>query len=112
MLLRFLSDAALDSCEAIGETDGAVNLSTVHAAKGLEFKTTFIVGLEDGLFPHDNAVLSGDPNDVEEERRLMYVAITRAKRELSLHFARRRMSYGKLSAYRLRVFWMSCRKNA
>ena len=99
MLLRFLSDAALDSGEAIGETDGAVNLSTVHAAKGLEFKTTFIVGLEDGLFPHDNAVLSGDPNDVEEERRLMYVAITRAKRELSLHFARRRMSYGKLSAY-------------
>ena len=79
MLLRFLSDAALDSGEAIGETDGAVNLSTVHAAKGLEFKTTFIVGLEDGLFPHDNAVLSGDPNDVEEERRLMYVAITRAK---------------------------------
>ena len=97
-LLNFLSDAALNSGEASDTTTGAaVNLSTIHAAKGLEFKTVFIVGLEEGLFPHSNAISSANIKDLEEERRLMYVAITRAKRELILHFARRRMIYGKIT---------------
>jgi DNA helicase II / ATP-dependent DNA helicase PcrA len=67
---------------------------TVHAAKGLEFHTVFITGLEEGLFPHENALTETD--GLEEERRLMYVAITRARKQLYLTHAQSRMLHGQV----------------
>ena len=66
---------------------------TVHSVKGLEYPYVFIVGLEEGLFPHRNS--SFEKEDLEEERRLMYVAITRAKKKLYLTNAKRRMIFGR-----------------
>lgn len=66
---------------------------TMHAAKGLEFPHVFLVGLEEGLFPGSRSL--GDPEEMEEERRLCYVAITRAKRSLTICYARQRMLYGR-----------------
>lgn len=71
----------------------AVHLLTIHAAKGLEFKAVFLVGMEEGLFPHSQALM--DRSEIEEERRLCYVAITRAKQHLYLTSARRRLFFGK-----------------
>jgi len=90
----FLVHAALEGGEhqAGGEED-AVQLMTVHAAKGLEFDIVFVCGLEEGLFPHENA--SQRSEDLEEERRLMYVAITRAKERLYLSWARERQLHGQ-----------------
>ena len=71
--------------DAKGDTkanSNAVKLMTAHASKGLEFDTTFIVGAEEGLFPHANAIATGNLDDIEEERRLFYVAMTRAKKKL------------------------------
>jgi len=94
-LTAFLANAALESGEADGEViEAAVNLMTVHAAKGLEFATVFVTGLEDGTFPHSRSLESRKTSDLEEERRLMYVAITRAKEELFLSFAESRMQFG------------------
>ena len=70
-----------------------MQLMTVHAAKGLEFHSVFILGLEEGLFPHENSL--SDSDGVEEERRLMYVAITRARNKLYMSLARNRMLHGK-----------------
>ncbi len=67
---------------------------TVHAAKGLEFHTVFITGLEEGLFPHENAM--NETGGPEEERRLMYVAITRARKRLTLTHAQMRMLHGQM----------------
>ena len=67
---------------------------TVHAAKGLEFHTVFVTGLEEGLFPHENSL--GEYGGIEEERRLAYVAITRARRRLYLTHAQSRMLHGQL----------------
>lgn len=72
----------------------AVTLMTMHAAKGLEFKTVFIVGMEEGLFPHSQSML--DNSELEEERRLCYVGITRAKEKLYLTFAKRRLYFGQI----------------
>ena len=95
-LSDFLSMVALESGGEEGEVTQAVSLMTVHAAKGLEFDCVYLVGLEEGMFPHENALPPrGGDADMEEERRLMYVALTRAKRSLALHFAGRRMRYGK-----------------
>ena len=69
-----------------------VTLMTVHSAKGLEFDYVFLIGMEEGLFPHNNSFM--DPEELEEERRLCYVAITRAKKSLWLVNARRRTIYG------------------
>ena len=66
---------------------------TVHSAKGLEFDAVFITGLEEGLFPHENSL--SDADGVEEERRLMYVAITRARQRLYLSFSQTRMLHGQ-----------------
>ncbi|MDP2669116.1 MAG: 3'-5' exonuclease [bacterium] len=74
---------------------GRVSLMTMHAAKGLEFDAVFVVGLEEGLFPHS---LSVEPGDLEEERRLCYVAITRAKTHLYLTYAARRTLFGERAA--------------
>lgn len=74
----------------------AVTLMTAHAAKGLEFPVVFMVGMEEGLFPHSRSLF--DPLELEEERRLCYVAITRAKEKLFLSHARRRLYFGKHSS--------------
>ena len=94
-LTSFLSHAALEA----GDTqaaDGrpALQLMTVHSAKGLEFHTVFVTGLEEGLFPHENSLNEYD--GIEEERRLAYVAITRARRRLYLTHAQSRMLHGQL----------------
>ena len=68
-------------------------MMTMHAAKGLEFPHVFLVGLEEGLFPGTRSL--GDPEEMEEERRLCYVAITRAKQSLTICYARTRMLYGR-----------------
>lgn len=94
-LVAFLTHASLESGEhQAGEGEEAVQLMTVHAAKGLEFDVVFITGLEQGLFPHENAVLEG-PTGLEEERRLMYVAVTRARQRLYLAWAQTRMLHGQ-----------------
>lgn len=89
--LSLLSD--LDNAEA-SMTQERLTLMTMHAAKGLEFPIVAIVGMEEGLFPHNRALNSTD--EMEEERRLMYVGITRAESFLLLSFARRRMVFGEL----------------
>ena len=79
--------------DSLNEEDNFVTLMTVHAAKGLEFNNVFIIGLNDGLFPLSRAINSADPNDLEEERRLMYVAITRAKKRLFLSRPKMKLNY-------------------
>ena len=78
------------------ESSDQVTLMTVHSAKGLEFDAIFIIGLEEGIFPHINSLMN--PEELEEERRLCYVAITRARKKLYLINARSRMLFGKESA--------------
>ncbi len=93
-LVAFLGHASLEAGEhQAGAGQEALQLMTVHAAKGLEFHAVFLSGMEEGLFPHDNSL--GDPNGLEEERRLMYVAITRARRRLYLTLAQSRMLHGQ-----------------
>ncbi|MEO8839250.1 MAG: 3'-5' exonuclease, partial [Herbaspirillum sp.] len=93
-LSAFLSHASLEAGDNQAQAgQDALQLMTVHSAKGLEFDNVFITGLEEGLFPHDNAQQQAD--GVEEERRLMYVAITRAKSRLYLSFAQTRMLHGQ-----------------
>ncbi len=93
-LTAFLTHAALEAGDTQANDDkSALQLMTMHAAKGLEFHTVFITGLEDGLFPHENSL--NEPNGLEEERRLMYVAMTRARRQLYLSFAQTRRLHGQ-----------------
>ncbi|MBZ0090905.1 MAG: UvrD-helicase domain-containing protein [Sulfuricellaceae bacterium] len=95
VLAAFLTHASLEAGEH--QADGsqeALQLMTVHAAKGLEFHAVFISGLEEGLFPHENSMMEAD--GLEEERRLMYVAITRARRRLYLSYAQSRMLHGQM----------------
>jgi DNA helicase-2/ATP-dependent DNA helicase PcrA len=93
-LSSFLAHASLEAGEhQAGEGDDALQLMTVHSAKGLEFNMVFISGLEDGLFPHENSLL--EDKGLEEERRLMYVAVTRARQRLYLSFAQTRMLHGQ-----------------
>jgi len=92
---KFLESAALSESEIKQHKSNAkITLMTVHAAKGLEFETVFVVGLEEGLFPHSRSMLSGQKEEIEEERRLMYVAMTRAKKKLTLSWARSRLVFG------------------
>ncbi|MDX9767667.1 MAG: DNA helicase II [Ectothiorhodospiraceae bacterium] len=91
-LTAFLAHAALEAGEAEGGAhEDCVQLMTLHSAKGLEFPLVFLVGMEEGLFPHQMS--SEDPNRLEEERRLAYVGITRARRRLVLSHAERRRLY-------------------
>jgi len=93
-LAAFLSHAALESGDNQAQAgEDAIQLMTVHASKGLEFDAVFIGGLEEGLFPHENAM--SDYDGLEEERRLMYVAITRARKRLYLCHAQTRMLHGQ-----------------
>ena len=89
---EFLQQLALFSeQDNLRDDEGIVTLMTLHNAKGLEFGIVFIIGLEDGVFPHMRSIEAGD---LEEERRLAYVGITRAKRELYLTHARTRLLFG------------------
>jgi DNA helicase-2/ATP-dependent DNA helicase PcrA len=93
-LAAFLTHAALEAGDNQAQAgQDAVQLMTVHSAKGLEFDCVFITGLEEGLFPHDNSV--ADADGLEEERRLMYVAITRARNRLYLSFSQTRVLHGQ-----------------
>ena len=92
-LLEFLSYAVLESGEAqAGAHEDSVQLMTLHSAKGLEFPLLFLCGLEDGLFPHQRSL--NDPDGLEEERRLCYVGITRARERLYLTYAEQRRLHG------------------
>jgi DNA helicase-2/ATP-dependent DNA helicase PcrA len=93
-LVAFLTHAALEAGDNQAQAgQDAIQLMTVHAAKGLEFDCVFITGLEEGLFPHENSLSSSD--GLEEERRLMYVAVTRARRRLYLSHSQTRMLHGQ-----------------
>ena len=93
-LVAFLTHASLEAGDNQAQAgQDAVQLMTVHSAKGLEFDAVFITGLEEGLFPHENAI--ADVDGLEEERRLMYVAITRARQRLYLCFSQTRMLHGQ-----------------
>ena len=94
-LAAFLSHASLEAGDNQAQAgQDAVQLMTVHSAKGLEFTSVFITGLEEGLFPHENSI--NEQNGLEEERRLMYVAITRAKERLYLSHTQSRMLHGQV----------------
>jgi DNA helicase-2/ATP-dependent DNA helicase PcrA len=94
-LTAFLAHAALEAGDTqAAEGRPALQLMTIHAAKGLEFHTVFITGLEEGLFPHENSF--NEAESLEEERRLMYVAVTRARRRLYLTLAQSRMLHGQV----------------
>jgi DNA helicase II / ATP-dependent DNA helicase PcrA len=93
LIAAFLSHAALEAGEGQGsEFDDCVQLMTLHSAKGLEFTNVFLVGLEEGLFPHQRS--SNDPGQLEEERRLCYVGLTRARQRLTLSHAESRRLHG------------------
>ena len=97
-LQDFLENVALVSdVDDFESSDSKVTLMTLHAAKGLEFPVVFLTGLDEGLFPHSRTLL--DPAQVEEERRLAYVGITRAERQLYVTNAITRTMYGRISAY-------------
>jgi DNA helicase-2/ATP-dependent DNA helicase PcrA len=93
-LTAFLAHAALEAGEHQAEAgSSALQLMTAHSAKGLEFHAVFVSGLEEGIFPHENSLTEAD--GIEEERRLMYVALTRARRRLYLSLAQSRMLHGQ-----------------
>ena len=95
-LSGFLNEIALyTDLDSVSADDDCVTMMTMHAAKGLEFPVVYVVGVEEGLFPGQSAAY--DPEELEEERRICYVAMTRAKEKLTLTNARQRMLYGKTS---------------
>jgi len=94
MVDSFLAHAMLEAGEGQGQSDqDCVQLMTLHSAKGLEFPTVFIAGMEQGLFPHQRS--AEEPGRMEEERRLCYVGITRARQKLYLTMAEYRRLYGR-----------------
>jgi DNA helicase II / ATP-dependent DNA helicase PcrA len=109
-LPEFLENIALVEQEYVspeqrGKDDkNAVTMMTMHAAKGLEFPIVFIIGMEEGLFPHSRSLM--DKNELEEERRLAYVGMTRAKKKLFLTFARRRLFFGQRTSNTVSRFVM------
>ena len=104
VLPRFLEEISLMSAEDKDPQDlkNRIHLMTLHAAKGLEFKQVFIVGMEEGIFPHNRATIN--PAEMEEERRLCYVGITRAKEKLFLTHAKTRRIFGNLQINSLSRF--------
>lgn len=98
-LSGFLEEVSLyTDLDSLNESEDKVILMTVHAAKGLEFQSVFLLGMEEGIFPSYNATQSNQ--EIEEERRLAYVAITRAKQQLYITHARRRMMFGTITSNR------------
>lgn len=97
VLSEFLEEVALVAdIDRVGDTDNRVLLMTLHSAKGLEFPLVYLAGLEDGVFPSYMTIVSDDPAEIEEERRLAYVGITRAKEDLTITCARQRMLRGEV----------------
>jgi len=95
-LEEFLENAALaEERDLVKEKGKCVTLMTLHASKGLEFKNVFMVGMEEGLFPHSRSLM--DREELEEERRLCYVGMTRAKENLCLSYSRRRLYFGSIA---------------
>lgn len=95
-LSAFLEEVALVAdIDSVAKDDNRVLLMTLHSAKGLEFPSVYLSGLEDGIFPSYMTITSDDPEDIEEERRLAYVGITRAKEDLTLTYAKSRMIKGE-----------------
>lgn len=95
-LSEFLEEVALVAdIDKVGESDDRALLMTLHSAKGLEFSQVYLAGLEDGIFPSYMTIMSDDPMEIEEERRLAYVGITRAKEDLTITYARQRMIRGE-----------------
>lgn len=93
----FLEEIALISdLDNLPDSQNSVTMMTLHAAKGLEYPHVFLIGLEEGIFPHSRSLL--DPEQLEEERRLMYVGITRAEKSLSITFAKQRLLFGEMQA--------------
>jgi ATP-dependent DNA helicase UvrD/PcrA len=90
----FLEEVALMSSVDTNTTNQKVTLMTIHAAKGLEFPVVFMVGMEEGIFPHSRVYEAG-PSELEEERRLCYVGMTRAREELHLSYAQSRLQFGQ-----------------
>lgn len=90
----FLEEVALMSSVDTNRSEQKVTLMTIHAAKGLEFPVVFMVGMEEGIFPHSRIYENG-PSELEEERRLCYVGMTRAREELHLTYARSRLQFGQ-----------------
>ena len=88
--------ALLADADSRQDDEGLVTLMTMHNAKGLEYPIVFMIGMEDGVFPHSRAL---DEGALEEERRLAYVGITRAMRDLTLTYARRRNSFGGAQSF-------------
>ena len=104
-LSEFLEEVALIAdIDNLDESVERVMLMTLHSSKGLEFPMVYITGLEDGLFPSYMTITSDDPSEVDEERRLCYVGITRAKKELSLSAAKMRMVHGETKAFKVSRF--------
>ena len=102
-LSGFLNEIALyTDLDSLEQSDDCVTMMTIHAAKGLEFPLVYVVGLEEGIFPGSSAQF--EEEELEEERRLCYVAMTRAKERLTLTNARQRMLYGKTASNRLSRF--------
>lgn len=95
-LATFLTDFALDNTRTATDVQNAVTLMTLHSAKGLEFPVVFMIGLEEMIFPSSRSVFE---QDIEEERRLMYVGITRARERLYLTNAKSRLLYGQVQRY-------------
>ena len=104
-LSGFLEEIALVAdIDSVDENDDRVLLMTLHSAKGLEFPYVYLAGMEDGIFPSYMTITADDPTELEEERRLCYVGITRAMKELTLTSARQRMirgetQYNKISRF-------------
>ena len=91
-LTEFLENVALVEQTDVKNKDNSVTLMTLHASKGLEFRMVFMIGMEEGMFPHSRSLL--DRHELEEERRLCYVGMTRAMEELYFSYARRRLYFG------------------
>ena len=104
-LSGFLEEVALVSdIDNLNESSEYIVLMTLHSAKGLEFPEVYLVGMEDGLFPSYMTITEGDPEELEEERRLCYVGITRAMDKLTLTCARRRMMHGEVQYNKMSRF--------
>lgn len=97
-LMNFLTDLSLVADVDNADLEAGVTLMTMHSAKGLEFKVVFIVGMEESIFPHFRSLQSGEEHEMEEERRIAYVAITRAEEQLHVSHATSRTLFGRSQA--------------
>ena len=104
--------ALVADIDSLDEDSDYVVLMTIHSAKGLEFPNVFLCGMEEGLFPGISAICAEDQSEIEEERRLCYVAITRAKENLVISYAKRRMVHGETRYNIISRFIKECSKSA